>query len=1315
MRRKLGSQKIDRRLEVVLRLCMALFIVFSSLTTTPANTAAAQSLIAPNQPILVNPSDGATGVNLSPALTVTVSDPENEPLTVEFYGRPKSTETKPFSLVLLPDTQWYTDPTSQPLGASIFYQQTNWIVANQASRNIVFVNSLGDITQNGSNDTDDSEWLIADAAYDILDAGGVPYNIAAGNHDLLGGAAKIEQWFGISRFQGRDYYGGYYGAVGMNYINYNLFSASGVDFILINLACPMTAPSPGALTWADQLLATHPDRRGIVVCHDLLTQDLQPLFRVPGQAVYDALKDNPNLFLLVGGHYPTDGSRSDTYNGNTVYSMRSDYSGQWPYGNGWLRILEFQPANDQIQVYTYSPYRNAYRTLSTSQFAVPYDMGPAWQLIKTETSVPSSSTVSVGWQGLDPNTEYEWRAVVSDGTLSTTGPTWSFTTGNEANLSPVITEGDITSVSLSENGSPIPFNLALHATDANIGDTLTWSILIEALHGTAGIAVPVTGPSAAITYTPDADYTGIDSFAVQVSDGNGGSDTIKVNVSIIPNNTPPMPPTGLTATGGDTIVNLAWTANPEPDLAGYNAYLYEPPSSYTKLNSILLTSPAFTATGLTNGTTYSFVVTAVDTFASESGYSTTVSSTPYVVTVNEPPNSPVLVGPGDGSTGVTAPVLSVNVTDPENQPMDVSFYGRSLQSAPGDPFSIVILPDTQFLALSWPSIFNAQTQWVANNTTDNIVFVGNLGDIVNEEYIPQEWVNATEAYDILSSNGVPYGLAPGNHDGAPLNTGNFNTNFGARLAGQATYGGRYGTTDYDNTYSLFTASGMKFMVIFIEYDTTMTTTDHPVLQWAKALLHDNPDRKGIVISHNMLQGETSNAFSTQGQAIYDALKEEANLFLMMGGHNEGASRRSDTYNGNTVYTLRSDYQAADDQQSGYLRILRFVPAENTIDVSTYSPNQNKLYDKADVDQNIFSLSFFMGGFELIGSVSGVSSGATAALPWNELSENQAYEWYVTVTDGIDQTTSTTWGFTMGTGTVAPAILAQPADQTVVAGEIVSFSASASGSPTPTVQWQVSSDGNAWSDVTGATALTYSFTAQLVDDGLLYRALFANIAGTAATDAALLTVNSDLIFADDFNSCDDYAWSGGSYNAAALSFGEAGGRNSSCGMAVSILNGGASYVMDPTPNAESQFHARFYFNSNVLKMANNDLVTIYETYNTSGVATAVVQIRYSAKSFQLRSGIMRDNQKWSYTNWSTITKAWHSVEFSWIASSTSNVAAGSLTFYIDGVQKDALTAIDNDQQQIDQVALGIVRGMDNATLGTCYFDDYVSRQITYIGP
>ena len=40
------------------------------------------------------------------------------------------------------------------------------------------------------------------------------------------------------------------------------------------------------------------------------------------------------------------------------------------------------------------------------------------------------------------------------------------------------------------------------------------------------------GESKAISYTPEANYHGSDSFVVQVEDGQGGSDTITVNVDI---------------------------------------------------------------------------------------------------------------------------------------------------------------------------------------------------------------------------------------------------------------------------------------------------------------------------------------------------------------------------------------------------------------------------------------------------------------------------------------------------------------------------------------------------------------------------------------------------------------------------------------------------------------------------------------------------------------------------------------------------------------------------------------------------------------
>ncbi len=94
---------------------------------------------------------------------------------------------------------------------------------------------------------------------------------------------------------------------------------------------------------------------------------------------------------------------------------------------------------------------------------------------------------------------------------------------------------------------------------------------------------------------------------------------------------------------------------------------------------------------------------------------------------------------------------------------------------------------------------------------------------------------------------------------------------------------------------------------------------------------------------------------------------------------------------------------------------------------------------------------------------------------------------------------------------APSITSNPTNQAVEYGQNASFSAAASGDPTPTVQWQVSTDGGTnWSNISGATSTTLTVTAPTVaQSGNKYRAVFTNSCGgttTATTTAATLTVN-----------------------------------------------------------------------------------------------------------------------------------------------------------------------------------------------------------------
>ncbi len=112
-----------------------------------------------------------------------------------------------------------------------------------------------------------------------------------------------------------------------------------------------------------------------------------------------------------------------------------------------------------------------------------------------------------------------------------------------------------------------------------------------------------------------------------------------------------------------------------------------------------------------------------------------------------------------------------------------------------------------------------------------------------------------------------------------------------------------------------------------------------------------------------------------------------------------------------------------------------------------------------------------------------------------------YRAVFTDTSGLTATT------TAATLTVlsAPVVTTNPAAQTASAGATASFMAAAGGTPAPTVQWRVSTDGSTWNNVSGATATTYSFTVTTAANGYQYRAVFTNSQGTATTSAARLTV------------------------------------------------------------------------------------------------------------------------------------------------------------------------------------------------------------------
>ncbi len=98
-----------------------------------------------------------------------------------------------------------------------------------------------------------------------------------------------------------------------------------------------------------------------------------------------------------------------------------------------------------------------------------------------------------------------------------------------------------------------------------------------------------------------------------------------------------------------------------------------------------------------------------------------------------------------------------------------------------------------------------------------------------------------------------------------------------------------------------------------------------------------------------------------------------------------------------------------------------------------------------------------------------------------------------------------------TAAVPPTITTQPTDEVVEVAQTATFSAAASGDPTPSVVWQVSTDGGStWSNIVGnPTSTTPDLSGYIFgtfENGWEVRAIFTNSAGSATTNPATLTVS-----------------------------------------------------------------------------------------------------------------------------------------------------------------------------------------------------------------
>ncbi|WP_158618119.1 Ig-like domain-containing protein [Chitinophaga lutea] len=171
----------------------------------------------------------------------------------------------------------------------------------------------------------------------------------------------------------------------------------------------------------------------------------------------------------------------------------------------------------------------------------------------TKASEPANGAVVVDASGsytYTPSADYvgadNFTVTVSDGKGGTAIVTVNITV-SPVNDAPTGTGDNKTTP------EDTPVNGAVNGADTE-GDALTFTRATEPANGTV-----IVNPDGSYMYTPKADYVGADHFTITVSDGNGGTATATVNITVTPVNDSPTGTGDSKTTPEDTPVNGAVT------------------------------------------------------------------------------------------------------------------------------------------------------------------------------------------------------------------------------------------------------------------------------------------------------------------------------------------------------------------------------------------------------------------------------------------------------------------------------------------------------------------------------------------------------------------------------------------------------------------------------------------------------------------------------------------------------------------------------------------------------------------------------------
>ena len=379
-------------------------------------------------------------------------------------------------------------------------------------------------------------------------------------------------------------------------------------------------------------------------------EDVTLSITTPGVLGNDTDPDGDTL-TVTGNTQPAHSSNTVTVSstGAFTYIPDSNYSGPDSFsytisdGNGGSDTatvtITVTPVNDPPNAVNNSYSTNEDVTLSiTTPGVLGNDTDPDGDtLTVTGNTQPANGTATVNPNGAftyNPDSNFNgtnsFNYTISDGKGGTDTATVTITVTN-LNDSPT---ANPQAVSTNED---TPRVITLTATDPDVGDTLTYSIVAQPTHGT------LSGTGATRTYTPAADYNGTDSFTFRVTDAGGLSDTATVTVTVVDVNDPPVANAGgpYSGTAGVTLNVIGSGTDSDGTISTY-AWSWGDGTS-TPASTFAPAIHTYAAGG-----TYTITLTVTDddgTTDTDTAVATVTKNAAPVVSVTSPKSGALVTGP----------------------------------------------------------------------------------------------------------------------------------------------------------------------------------------------------------------------------------------------------------------------------------------------------------------------------------------------------------------------------------------------------------------------------------------------------------------------------------------------------------------------------------------------------------------------------------------------------------------------------------------------------------------------------------------------